>query len=267
MAEREVVACLGSSTTAGRGQAFDWIGELARRPQNARFAFRNFGVGGDLAMNALARVDDVVASRPDRVIVIIGSNDILATVFPFLRRIYRVTKGLRDRPSAARFEADLTAIVRRLKAETHAAIALASLAEVGEAPQSSDPAQAALNRLYAEYRGIVQRVAAEESATYLPLYEAFHAALFAESGRAFSHFNPLPFYRDTFRFFVRHWSGDEIAEANGWRFHVDGVHLNRRGATILMDVVQAFLDVPRSALGAADQDAGDEHEQAADHDL
>ena len=45
MAERrEIVACLGSSTTAGRGQAFDWIGELAARTENARYDFRNFGV-------------------------------------------------------------------------------------------------------------------------------------------------------------------------------------------------------------------------------
>ena len=242
MAEREVVACLGSSTTAGRGQAFDWIGELARRPQNARFAFRNFGVGGDLAMNALARVDDVVASRPDRVIVIIGSNDILATVFPFLRRIYRVTKGLRDRPSAARFEADLTAIVRRLKAESGAEIALASLAAAGEAPQSTDPVQQRLNALYADYRDIVRRVASEEGTAYLPFYEAMRAAVSAEPGQAFRRFQPLRLYRDTFRFFVLRRSGEEIARQNGWRFHVDGIHLNRRGGMILAGLVQVFLD-------------------------
>jgi hypothetical protein len=28
------VACLGSSSTAGKGQAFDWIRELSRRPRN-----------------------------------------------------------------------------------------------------------------------------------------------------------------------------------------------------------------------------------------
>jgi len=29
---------------------------------------------------------------------------------------------------------------------------------------------------------------------------------------------------------------------NGWTFHVDGVHLNRRGGAIVVDVVQEFLD-------------------------
>jgi hypothetical protein len=53
--DKTVIACLGSSSTAGKGQAFDWIGELTRRPQNERYCFRNFGVGGDLAYNALQR--------------------------------------------------------------------------------------------------------------------------------------------------------------------------------------------------------------------
>src|SRR5438552_7849988 len=79
---RETVACLGSSSTAGKGQAFDWIGELVRRPRNAGFKFLNFGVGGDLAHDALKRADTVLASRSDRVIVWVGGNDALARVSP-----------------------------------------------------------------------------------------------------------------------------------------------------------------------------------------
>jgi hypothetical protein len=48
-----VVACLGSSSTAGQGQAFGWIDMLTSRPQNNRFSFQNLGVDGDLAYNAL----------------------------------------------------------------------------------------------------------------------------------------------------------------------------------------------------------------------
>ena len=60
--ERTIVACLGSSSTAGKGQAFDWMAELRRRPGNGQFEFRNFGVGGDLAYNALQRLPDVLPS-------------------------------------------------------------------------------------------------------------------------------------------------------------------------------------------------------------
>ena len=66
-----IVACLGSSSTAGKGQAFNWIMELQRRLEERRVTFRNFGVGGDLAYNALKRLSDVVASNPKKVVVLI----------------------------------------------------------------------------------------------------------------------------------------------------------------------------------------------------
>ena len=81
-----VVACLGSSSTAGQGQAFGWIDELSRRPQNRRFVFKNLGVGGDFARDALQRVPAVVATSPDRIFVLVGANDVLAMAFPNVRR-------------------------------------------------------------------------------------------------------------------------------------------------------------------------------------
>lgn len=43
-------------------------------------------------------------------------------------------------------------------------------------------------------------------------------------------------------------SFDQIAQSNGWEFHIDGIHLNTRGGRILTEVVQQFLDSPsRSA--------------------
>jgi hypothetical protein len=65
--EHKTVACLGSSSTAGKGQAFDWIAELRARPRNAQVEFKNFGVGGDLAYNALKRLPAVLACRPSNV--------------------------------------------------------------------------------------------------------------------------------------------------------------------------------------------------------
>lgn len=82
----ETIACLGSSTTASRG-TYKWIDELARRPQNSKFRFVNFGVGGDLSFNTVGVVDKVISMRPDRVMLLIGTNDIMATVpqFPAIR--------------------------------------------------------------------------------------------------------------------------------------------------------------------------------------
>jgi lysophospholipase L1-like esterase len=138
-ARATIVACLGSSSTAGKGQAFNWIRELERRPRNQRFRFHNFGVGGDLAYNALQRLPDVLACCPEKVVVLVGGNDVLALVSRKVRRFFRISKHLPSEPSPKWFRENLRGIARRVKAETSAAVALCSLPPIGEAPSSADP--------------------------------------------------------------------------------------------------------------------------------
>lgn len=237
-----IIACVGSSSTAGRGQAFDWIGALAHRPQNAHLEFHNFGVGGDLAYNALQRLPQVVACEPDKVVVWVGGNDVLASVFPKARRLFRLFKHLPRDPSPDWFRDNLTGLARGLKIRTAADVALCSLGPIGEEPKSANPIQDALNRRVGEYSRIVAEIAQLEGCRYLPLYEAMHEELLAVPGPAFAGFNFLPFYRDAFRTVVLGQSPDDVARRNGWRLHSDGVHLNSQGGMIAANLVQQFLD-------------------------
>ena len=238
-----VVACLGSSSTAGQGQAFGWLDELSRRPQNARFDFRNLGEGGDLAYNALQRMASVIACHPDVVIVLIGANDALTMVFENARR---VLTGLMHRsprtPSAEWFEENLHEIVRRLKQETGARIGLSSLGPIGEDLDSTDPVQRSLNEVIRQLSDMIKRTADANGLDYIPFYERLSVEIAASPGKALTRFRFLPIYLDTLRYYVLRRSSDEIARANGWQFHVDGIHLNRRGGMILADLVQNFLD-------------------------
>ncbi len=96
------LAALGDSLTAGwglpAGDAFPARLEAALRQQGYDVAIANFGVSGDTTAGGLARVDGVVAERPDGALVELGANDML--------------RGLD--PDAAR--ANLDAILSRLKA-------------------------------------------------------------------------------------------------------------------------------------------------------
>jgi lysophospholipase L1-like esterase len=241
-AEATIVACLGSSSTAGKGQAFDWIGELRQRPCNKRFRFHNFGVGGDLAYNALQRLPDGLACRPEKVVVWLGGNDVLALVSKKAGRFFRVSKHLPSEPSPEWFRENLRAIAGRLKAETSATVALCSLPPIGEDPASANPFQSELNRRIEEYSGIIREVAREAEVGYLAVHEAMLAQIQSSPGRAFTCFRFLPFYRDAFRALVLGKRPDEIAQMNGWRFHTDGVHLNSRGGIIVANLVQEFID-------------------------
>ena len=236
------MAFLGSSSTAGRGQAYDWIGELKRRTRNQGISFFNFGVGGDLAYNALQCLPAVLACHPSRVVVLIGSNDVLALVSRTARRFFRIAKHLPTEPSPKWFRENLRAIAQQFKIEGSAAIALCSLPPIGEDPASADPFQRELNRRIEEYSASIKEIAREESVGYLPVYETMLAKIVAVPGRACTSFRFFPFYRDAFRVSVLRKSPDEVGRLNGWHFHTDGVHLNSRGGMIVADLVQQFID-------------------------
>lgn len=239
--EDTTVAFLGSSSTAGKGQAFDWIAELKKQPGNRRFRFHNFGVGGDLAFNALQRLPDVLACRPQIVVVWVGGNDVLALVSTKVRRFFRIFKHLPAEPSLRWFRENLGEIVRRLKATGSVQVALCSLPPIGEDLSSENPFQNRLNRRVAEYSAIIKEIAREEDVGYVAVYEAMCAHIATSPGRAFTRFRFLSFYRDAFRVLVLRKSPDEVALLNGWRFHTDGVYLNSRGGMIAVDLVQDFL--------------------------
>jgi lysophospholipase L1-like esterase len=241
----ETVACIGSSTTAAKG-TYNWIAELAARPRNSRFRFLNFGVGGDLSVSIARRLDPVVQTAPDRIIVLVGTNDILASVFPNFRRLTKAWKRISDEPSPAHFKDNLELITRRLQEETAATIAFSSLAPIGEALQSDDPVQSRLNELVAAYNSTIAEVSGESGTYYIPFYECLCDQLVrSTAAKPFTRFSFAAFYRDyLFREMILRRSFDQIAQQNGWQFHIDGIHLNTRGGRILTDVVQEFLDSP-----------------------
>jgi acyl-CoA thioesterase I len=101
-ADDRVIVALGDSLTAGLGVAGDeaYPALLEQRLRSAGFAYRvvNAGVSGDTSAGGLRRLDWVLRSRPEIVIVALGAND-----------------GLRGLPVAA-LRDNLTAIVTRLRA-------------------------------------------------------------------------------------------------------------------------------------------------------
>jgi lysophospholipase L1-like esterase len=239
----ETVACLGSSTTASRG-TYKGIDELQKRPQNSRFRFTNFGVGGDLSFNTVGVLDRVIAVRPERVIILIGTNDIMASVFPNFRRFVRIVKHLSEEPSPARFEENLNFIVHKLRRGAGARIGLSSLAGLGEDPNTRHPIQVRLNELIATYNGVIRTVASTGRPDYIPFWEAFEDQLVAAgTSKPFTRFSFASFYRDyLIREMVLRQSFDQISRINGWQFHIDGIHLNTKGGRILVEAVQQFLD-------------------------
>src|SRR6185312_6168835 len=124
------VVCVGDSITRGQ-VSVDYVELLRRRRHAVPTTFVNAGVNYDLAFSVLNRLDGVVSHRPDVVCVLVGTNDANATLGASNRRLVTLLKRPPARPTAERYQEDLTAIARELKARTSARIGLLSLPVIG----------------------------------------------------------------------------------------------------------------------------------------
>ena len=235
------IACVGSGGAAGGGTP-GWIGELERRPRNHELDFLDLAFHGDLAGHALRRVPDVIAMAPDKVIIWVGGNDVLASLSPMAAWLFTLMKPPAPKPTPFSFHEALASTVRRLKMGTEAAIAICSIAPIGEDPEPVNGFQLELNRRVAEYCAIIGHVARTERCAYIPVGEALSARIADEPGRSFTRFDILPHCRDAFDVRAMRKTPDEIGARNGWRYHTDGLHLNDRAGRIAADLVQRFLE-------------------------
>jgi lysophospholipase L1-like esterase len=244
----KTVVCFGASLTAGT-VSFNYLHLLEERPSLADFKFVNHGVNGDLAWNGLQRLHRVIAENPDFVTVLIGTNDVNATLSERNLLRYHAFNHLPVPPTLEWYEQNLRAIITRLKTETRARLALISLAVIGE-----DPGHEGFRRVF-PYNEVIRRIAQDENIAYLPLHERMVAYLREhEADRA--QLPPRLEYRDGLinvgNATALHATGlswDEVSRRNGLLVTTDCLHLNSVGAGMIADLVEPWL-VQKSQLPA-----------------
>ena len=231
---RPLCVCAGDSLTHGV-VSVNYVDILARRLGD--WDFSNAGINSELAFNLADRLEPIIALDPEAVSVLIGTNDINATFGLRTALGYYALQHLPERPNPLFYRENLTLIVRRLKRETRARIALLSMPPIGE-----DRNHYAWLRTE-EYALIVREVAKAEEVEYLPLRERICAYLESIPGST-----PLPF--DKFAIagaragrahLLFGKSLDEISASNGFHVLVDGIHMNTHGASIAADLIEGFL--------------------------
>lgn len=230
------VVCVGDSNVSGQ-VSVSFVDLLRQRLSDDGFHFINAGVNGDLAYNVLLRLDAVIARHPDVVVILVGSNDVNATLSPGIRLGYRLWKRLPQDPAMDWYHGNMVRIVRLLKEKTSARIAIASPPVLGE-DLSSLP-----NERIRAYSALLREISIEENVAYLPVHErqeeylhqAHHVA-----GRPHNA-NSRVMWTSLFRHYVLRRSFDAIARENGFVLTTEGLHLNSRGAAVVADEVESFL--------------------------
>jgi lysophospholipase L1-like esterase len=232
MSATTTVVCLGDSITKGM-ISYHWIQEISRKIP--AFRFLNHGVNGDLAYNALQRLEPVIAAKPDVVVILLGTNDVLHAIPSIELRIRKT--NLPQKPDKDWFRANLHEIIRQIQTRTTARILIASMPVIGEGLLHLS------NQLVQQYNEIIRQTAEQYSLVYLPLNEALVRILEEESPQ-----NPIRL-EDSFGVVVKammrrlmlRQSYDGISDVYGLKLTTDTIHLNSRSGKILGDLVAEHL--------------------------
>ena len=222
----------------------DYLALLRGRLGADGYEFVNAGINGNLAWNVMQRVDAVVACRPDAVTLLVGTNDVLATLGPPWEPMYRRQQHIPVTPTLAWYVENLRAIIDRLRCDTVARLVILDLPPLGEDLATE------VNGRVREYNAALRSVAAATGVTVLPLHDRLVALL--PDGRT-----PPPFEgrRDAMgwalvRRLVQRRSWDEISEAHGLALLTDHLHLNDRAARVVADLIADWLAAPDAELTA-----------------
>jgi lysophospholipase L1-like esterase len=231
-----LVVCLGASIMRGQVSS-NFVEVLAERMKKDGYHFINQSVAGYEAYNVLIHLDSAINLKPDYVVILVGTNDVTATLNPTTARLSRLTKKLPQPHSAQFYRDNLLQIVRTLKEKTSAKIGLISLPVLGEDLESLP------NQRIRDYNAILRGIAEQEQTEYLPVYERQEEYLEQnqhEPGRPFENGIGL-----SIMLLVRHYvlrqSFDTISTKNGFLLVTDGIHLNSRGAAFIVDEIELFL--------------------------
>jgi lysophospholipase L1-like esterase len=234
--QTRTVVCFGDSLTRGV-YSFNYVDVLQERLAARGFRFINRGVDGELAYNLLQRVDEVVKMQPSFVTILVGTNDVNATMSARNMRRYIKDHHLPVEPNLEWYEENLRKIVARLQHETHARLALIS------PPVLSEDLRNTANARVVEYSAAVRRAAESFGAAYLPLNETQREFL----GRAKME-HPHEYHDGlrepiwaALRHFVLRQTFDRIAKANHYLLLTDGIHLNSTGGAMVADLIEEFL--------------------------
>ena len=236
MKDKKTVLFLGASITQGMISS-SYVKILKGRLSTKQFNFKNHGVAGYESYNVMKKLEKAVKLSPDYVILLVGTNDVLSSLDPKLAELTRKLKKIPHEPSIFHYRNNVTSIVQRLKTDTNARIAIASLPVIGENLDSLE------NITIAEYNTELRSIAGTENVDYLPIFEKQKKFLEQKiKGRGKDYINSQKLaYSSLLLHYLLFMSFDRISRKNGFLLLTDGIHQNSFGAKFIADEIEGFI--------------------------
>ncbi len=235
---RKRVMCIGDSLTHGNlGE--DYVKLLENQLSQKDYNCINAGRNADLTYTLQARLDEIIAYQPDFIILLIGTNDLQATINETNRKRYVEIKRIEKEifPSFDSFKENYLHIIQRLEKETKATVALASL------PIISEDLSHTANLKADQYSDFIQKIAIDRQFIYLPVREEMKKYLLQQPNTTrYSYENAyLLLHLSVIRYYIFRQSWDKICAAHGNILTQDMLHFNTKGSSIISDLVLNFI--------------------------
>ncbi|MHA1945868.1 MAG: SGNH/GDSL hydrolase family protein [Candidatus Hodarchaeales archaeon] len=233
--EGKRVVCIGDSITHGRISQ-NYV-QILREKLGDEYEIINAGLNSHLAWNVLERLDEIIECGPEIITILIGTNDVNATISLKNKRDYIKRMNLPSDPNHEWFCQTLKKIIQRLKTETKAQIAVLTLPMIGESLENS------FFNLTKEYSKSIVEIAKNMEVNVLDLHETMVRYLETNPGKPTYTYEKERMYIFSsviqHYFFLRSW--DHIATHAGFMLHRDYLHMNTEGAIIIAGLIENYI--------------------------
>ncbi len=233
-------ACLGDSITQGDiGASYVRLVQKWAAPQ--AITVINAGINGDLSYTLVSRLDAVIQAQPAVVTILIGCNDVHASMSAENLQGYIKMKKIASAPSFAGYQENINTILRRLKAETTAKIALLSLTLISE--DLDHP----VNQRADQYSDFLRQAAQAHGVEYLPLREkqkdALRQAVLGQADRrpGLAYEKTGSAVNNAGLLHILGLSWDAVARRVGNHLSVDNLHSTNGAAEMIAGLVVDFM--------------------------
>ncbi|EOQ98336.1 GDSL-like protein [Leptospira wolbachii serovar Codice str. CDC] len=222
------IVFLGDSITHGR-VSYDYVAAIAKHPNLVNYQVINEGINSRLTVQILEQLDPLKELKPDIVFLLIGTNDLKATLSPDEYNRYANLWKLKEPVTEESFVTNLTKVIQTIKKDTKAKLIVFSPPVLGEDPESI-PFQR--SKRFAE---LTKEVVTKEKAIYKPLHETLSKGLETSNIKIRKPYiqSTWGMYWTILKYYSTTATWDDLGESNGYYYLTDAIHLNERGGKIL----------------------------------
>ena len=216
----------------------NYVKMLKKKLGIKKYKYINQGIAGYESYNVLKRLDKAVKTKPDYVIILVGTNDVLSSLDPKLAELSRRLKKIPHEPTLTHYSNNIKNIIKQLKQKIDSKIAIASLPVIGENLDTIE------NKAIEEYNIELKKICENENLDYLPVYEKQKDYLINENGGKGKEYikNSKSAYTSLILHYLLFMSLDTISKKNGYLLLTDGIHQNTLGAKFIADEIENFIN-------------------------